>query len=558
MVGGWGGRVPANGSGRFGTDQSLRAITGFTGHGSIALCAPSCQSRTRGLRPQAFAEDHPVPIRSLPPFRDLPAFLTFLEGKGQIHRIREPVSTVHTVTEIHRRVIEKGGPVLVFERPIRADGTISTIPLVTNLFGTVERVALGFGIGTEDLRPLGEALAELRSPSAPNSLRDLLKRLPLARAALRTRPAETSSAPVQEVVITGAEVDVTQIPVQTCWPGEPAPLITWPLVITCPPGEFEPTHANVGVYRMQVLGPDRLIMRWLAMRGGAQHFRRWQAQGRDMPVAVAIGTDPATILSAVMPLPEGISELTFAGLVRGERPRLTKAVSVPLMVPADAEIVIEGVVSATETAPEGPYGDHTGYYNSVEPFPVMRVTAITRKSKPVYLSTFTGRAPDEPSVMGAAMNEMFIPVVKRQFPEIVDVWLPPEACSYRIAVVAFKKSYPGHARRLMMALWSVLPQFTMTKLIIAVDADVKAREWSDVMWAVATRSDPSRDLLVLTDTPIDYLDFASPKAGLGGKLGIDATTKIGTETEREYGQVLGMSSDVAAVVDAIWPKLGLK
>jgi 4-hydroxy-3-polyprenylbenzoate decarboxylase len=499
-----------------------------------------------------------VPVRSLPAFRDLPAFLTFLEGKGQLHRIKEPISTVHAITEIHRRVIEKGGPALVFEKPVLPDGTVSDIPLVTNVFGTVERVALGFGITPDQLGPLGDALAELRSPSAPQSLRDLLDRLPLARAALRTRPAETSSAPVQEVVIKGPDVDVTRLPVQTCWPDEPAPLITWPLVITCPPGQLDANHANVGVYRIQVLGPDRLIMRWLAMRGGAQHFRRWQAIGHDMPVAIAIGADPATMLSAVMPLPENVSELTFAGLVRGERPRLTKAATVPLLVPADAEIVIEGLVSATETAPEGPYGDHTGYYNSVEQFPVMRVTAITRKAKPLYLSTFTGRAPDEPSVMGAAMNEMFIPVVKRQFPEIVDVWLPPEACSYRIAVVALKKSYPGHARRLMMALWSVLPQFTMTKLIIAVDADVNARDWSDVMWAVATRADASRDLVVLTDTPIDYLDFASPKAGLGGKLGIDATTKIGTETDREFGKVLKMSSDVEAVVDAIWPRLGLK
>jgi 4-hydroxy-3-polyprenylbenzoate decarboxylase len=410
-------------------------------------------------------------------------------------------------------------------------------------------------VDPDGLRGLGEALAELREPRPPQNLVDAWGQLPLARAALSMRPRQASAG--RRTVVTGSAVDLGRLPIQICWPGEPAPLITWPLVVTRPPDSTGVDDYNVGVYRMQVLGRDQAIMRWLAHRGGARHHHRWKAIGEPMPVAVVIGTDPATILSAVLPLPETLSELRFSGLLRGQRPRLMPCASVPLVVPAEAEIVIEGFVSAHETAPEGPFGDHTGYYNAVEQFPVMRVTAITMRSNPMYLSTFTGRAPDEPSRIGEALNEVFVPILKRQFPEVRDAWLPPEACSYRIAVVSIAKRYPGQARRVMLGLWSLLPQFTYTKLLILVDEDIDVRSWNDVMWAVATRSDPSRDLITISDTPIDYLDFASPRTGLGGKLGIDATNKIGSETDREWGEVLTMDTAIVAQVDAIWNRLGL-
>jgi 4-hydroxy-3-polyprenylbenzoate decarboxylase len=494
--------------------------------------------------------------RVKPPFPDLRAFTAYLESRGQLLRIRKPVSVVHELTEIHRRVLAAGGPALLIERPIKADGQPSEMPILVNLFGTVERVACGLGIEPDHLGDLGETLAEMREPAPPQSFSDALSKLPMARAAMAMRPKVAKTIPAQDVVLTGDAIDLNRLPVQIPWPNEPAPLITWPLVITRPP-EGVPGADNVGVYRMQVLGRDRVIMRWLAHRGGAKHHHQWQKQGRDMPVAVVIGADPAMILSAVLPLPENLSEIKFSGLLRGERPNLAPCVSIPLSVPADAEIVIEGIVSATETAPEGPYGDHTGYYNAVEPFPVMRVTAITMRRDPIYLSTYTGRPPDEPSRIGEALNDVFLPVARRAFPEIVDLWLPPEACSYRIAVASIHKRYPGQARRLMMGLWSMLPQFSYTKFLIIVDADINVREWADVMWAVSTRSDPSRDLVSISDTPIDYLDFASPKSGLGGKLGIDATNKIGAETDREWGEVLSMDPAVMARVDALWPQLGL-
>jgi len=496
--------------------------------------------------------------RDVPCFRDLSDFLRFIESRGELRRIRERVSVVHEVTEIHRRVLSANGPALLFEQPVRADGRASEIPLLTNLFGTVERIAWGMGIVPERLEQLGELMAELRAPRPPNSIRDAFDKLPLARAALATRPRTRAGAPVQECVTMGPDIDLSRLPVQICWPGEPAPLITWPLVITVPPDSATADQEeNVGVYRMQVLGRDRTVIRWLAHRGGARHHQQWKAIGRDMPVAIVIGADPATILAAVLPLPETMSELRFAGILRGERPDLTPCLTVPIAVPAEAEIVIEGFVSATETAPEGPYGDHTGYYNSVEEFPVMRVTAVTSRRQPVYLSTFTGRPPDEPSRIGEALNRLFVPLIRQQFPEVTDCWLPPEACSYRIAVAAIKKRYPGQARRLMLGLWSMLPQFSYTKLLIVVDDDIDIRDWQSVMWAVSTRSDASRDLVTLTDTPIDYLDFASPKSGLGGKLGIDATTKIPPETDREWGVPLAMDPAVVARVDSMWANLGL-
>ena len=502
-------------------------------------------------------EPLPLPIRNLPRFRDLSAFLTHLDAAGQLRRISEPVSVVHEITEIHRRVIAADGPVLLFERPIQLDGTVSRMPLLTNLFGTVERVAWGLGVEERNLPALGRMLAELREPRPPRGLAEAWQALPLARAALSMRPREHRRALVQELVFRGDAIDLTALPVQLCWPGEPAPLITWPLVLTAPPEPSSEDEGNLGVYRMQVLGRDRAILRWLAHRGGARHHAQWRRLGREMPVAVVIGADPATILSAVLPLPETVPEIRFSGLLRGERPALARCVSVPLSVPAEAEIVIEGLVSPDDTAPEGPFGDHTGYYNAVEPFPVMRVTAVTMRRTPLYLSTFTGRAPDEPSRIGEALNVLFLPLLKRQFPEVVDVWLPPEACSYRIAVVAISKRYPGQARRLMLGLWSLLPQFSYTKLVIIVDADINPRDWAQVMWAVATRADASRDLVTITDTPIDYLDFASPKPGLGGKLGIDATNKLPPETEREWGRPMAMDPKVVARIDQLWPALGL-
>ncbi len=498
-----------------------------------------------------------MPRRDLPLFRDLRGFTSYLEEHGELVRVREPVSVVHEITEIHRRTLQAGGPALLFESPVLPDGAVATIPVLVNLFGTTQRVAWGFGLESTRLRELGNELAELREPRPPRDFADAMSKLPLARAAMMMRPKQAGTAPAQEVVFRGDSVDLSLLPAQVCWPGEPGPLITWPLVITRPPDGETDDETNVGVYRMQIIGRNRAILRWLAHRGGARHHHQWKARGTDMPVAVAIGADPATILSAVLPLPDALSELRFAGLLRGERLRLSPCITVPIMAPSDAEIIIEGLVSPEETAPEGPFGDHTGYYNAVEDFPVMRVTAITMRRKPVYLSTFTGRPPDEPSRIGEVLNDLFVPLVKKQLPEVIDLWLPPEACSYRIAIASIDKRYPGHARRIMLALWSLLPQLSYTKFLILVDGDINVRNWPDVMWAVSTRSDPSRDLLTLTDTPIDYLDFASPKPGLGGKLGIDATTKVGVETTREWGRVLDMDDGTIARVNALWDRLGL-
>jgi len=495
--------------------------------------------------------DAPIPRR----FDSLQDFVALLERRARLKRISEPVSLVHEVTEIHRRVLAEDGPALLFERPVDAAGRVQSIPLLANLFGTRERIEWGFGLETGGLPHLAAFLAGLRDPQPPRSMRDAWEKLPHLRAALSMNPRTIRSPSCQRIVWQGGALDLDRLPIQTCWPGEPAPLVSWPLVITQAPDD--PADINVGIYRMQKLGRDRLIVRWLAHRGGARHHRLWQAAGRDMPVAVVIGADPATILSAVMPLPDGMSELSFAGVLRGRRQETARGVTVALPVPASAEIVLEGTVSISETAEEGPYGDHTGYYNSVERFPVMTLSAITTRKNPLYLSTYTGRPPDEPSKLGEAMNALFVPLVKRQFPEIRDLWLPPEACSYRAMVVAIDKRYPGQARRVMMGLWSTLPQFSYTKLIVAVDDDIDVRSWPDVIWALSTRFDASRDLMLVENTPIDYLDFASPKSGLGGKLGLDATTKIGSETEREWGRVLTMAPEVSARVDGLWASLGL-
>lgn len=500
-----------------------------------------------------------MPVRDLPLFRDLRDFLGYVSRDGELVRVSTPVSLVHEMTEIHRRVVGSGGPVLRFEHANNAAGQRATMPVIVNLFGTTARVAAGLGVLPERLPVIGEALAALRGNQPINGFRDAMDRLPVLQAGLKTRPQIVSRPVVHQVIHSGANIDLGYLPIQTCWPGEPGPLITWPLVVTRPPDAdiADISRVNLGVYRMQVLERDRLIMRWLANRGGAAHHRAWVERQSDMPVAVVIGADPATMLAAVMPLPENLSELSLAGFLRGERPRVAPATSVPLMVPADAEIVIEGWVCSRETALEGPFGDHTGYYNQVERFPVMRVTAITRRHEPLYVSTFTGRPPDEPSVIGEALNVIALPLIRQQFPEIVDLYLPAAACSYRLAVVAIKKRYAGHAQRVMMGLWGMLPQFSYTKGIVVVDDDIDVRSGADVLWAISTRADASRDLTLLERTPIDYLDFASPEPGLGGKLGLDATRKIGEETRREWGRTLMMSADVQARVNKLWPTLGI-
>ncbi|HXQ45104.1 MAG TPA: UbiD family decarboxylase, partial [Caulobacteraceae bacterium] len=438
-------------------------------------------------------------------------------------------------------------------------------PCLANLFGTVGRVAAGVTLGgTErtsaaELRQVGELLAYLRQPEPPRGMKDALELLPLARTVMSMRPKTVRSAPVQEVVLTGDDIDLAQLPVQTCWPGEPAPLITWPLVVTKGPGEAREDDYNLGIYRMQVIGKDRTLMRWLAHRGGAQHHRRWKEAGRPepLPACAVIGADPGTILAAVTPVPDTLSEYQFAGLLRGAKVDLVRAKTVPLLVPAQAEMVIEGHVLLDEYADEGPYGDHTGYYNAVERFPVFQVSAITMRRDPIYLTTYTGRPPDEPSILGEALNEVFIPLFQQQFPEIVDFWLPPEGCSYRIAVVSIRKAYPGHAKRVMLGVWSYLRQFMYTKWVIVVDADIDARDWKDVMWAISTRMDPARDITLIENTPIDYLDFASPESGLGSKIGLDATDKWPPETHRDWGRPIAMDPDVVATVTAKWAKLGL-
>ena len=492
------------------------------------------------------------------PYDSLRDFLRELEQRGDLKRITAPVSTVLEITEIHRRVLAAGGPALLFENVIRADGTPSPMPVLVNLFGTVDRVALGMDRTRDQLRRVGETLAFLKQPEPPGGWREAAAMLPLLKTVLAMKPRTVSKAPCQEVILRGEEIDLRQLPIQTCWPGEPAPLITWPLVVTKGPTGKREDSTNLGIYRMQVLGRDRTLMRWLKHRGGAQHFQRWQGSKREpLPAAAVLGADPGTILAAVTPVPDTLSEYQFAGLLRGKKVELVDCVSIPLQVPAEAEIVLEGHVLLDEYGDEGPYGDHTGYYNSVEPFPVFQISAITMRRNPIYLSTFTGRPPDEPSVLGEALNEVFIPLLQQQFPEIVDFWLPPEGCSYRIAVISMKKAYPGHAKRVMMGAWSFLRQFLYTKFLIIVDHDINARSWQDVMWAISTRMDPARDITVLENTPIDYLDFASPESGLGGKLAMDATNKLPPETHREWGRILEMDAEVVRRIDNLWKKLSI-
>lgn len=492
------------------------------------------------------------------PYRSLRDFVERLEQAGRLVRVRHPVSPVLEMTEIQTRLLAEGGPAVLFEKVLRPDGGDYGMPVLVNLFGTVERVAWGMDREPHQLREVGETLAFLRQPEPPGGFREAVEMLPLLKTVMAMKPKTVGRAPCQEVVLQGDDIDLDELPIQTCWPGEPAPLITWPLVVTRGPGKRREDDFNLGIYRMQKLGKNRTLMRWLKHRGGAQHHQRWKAEKREpLPAAVVLGADPGTILAAVTPVPDTLSEYQFAGLLRGRKVELVDCRTVPLKVPAEAEIVLEGHVSLEDYGDEGPYGDHTGYYNSVEPFPVFTISAITRRQNPIYLSTFTGRPPDEPSVLGEALNEVFIPLLRQQFPEIVDFWLPPEGCSYRIAVISMKKAYPGHAKRVMLGAWSYLRQFMYTKWVIVVDEGVDARDWKDVWWAVSTKMDPARDITVLENTPIDYLDFASPESGLGSKIGLDATDKWPPETKREWGEVLRMDQAVVERVSSLWGELGL-
>ncbi len=497
-------------------------------------------------------------------YKSMREFLAMLEGERKLVRVTEPVSTVLEMTEIQTRLLATQGPAVLFEHALQPDGRRAEMPALANLFGTVERVAMGVTMEgktrrtARDLREVGELLAFLRQPEPPRGLKEAFDLLPLAKTVMQMRPGRAGRAPCQDIVLEGDAIDLGRLPIQTCWPGEPAPLITWPLIVTKGPSESRQDAYNLGIYRMQVLGKDKAIMRWLAHRGGAQQYKRWKdARPEPLPAAAVIGADPGTILAAVTPVPDTLSEYQFAGLMRGRKLDLVPCKTIPIEVPAEAEIVIEGHVLLDEYADEGPYGDHTGYYNSVERFPVFKVSAITMRRDPIYLTTFTGRPPDEPSVLGEALNEVFIPLLRQQFPEIVDFWLPPEGCSYRIAVISMKKAYPGHAKRVMMGAWSYLRQFMYTKWVIVVDDDINARDWKDVMWAISTRMDPGRDITVIDRTPIDYLDFASPESGLGSKIGLDATNKLPPETHREWGEKIRMEQAVIDTVTDKWSRLGL-
>ncbi len=485
-------------------------------------------------------------------YNDLRDFIEQLESLGELRRIQAEVDPYLEVTEICDRTLRSQGPALLFEN---VKG--SEFPLLGNLFGTPRRVALGMGEeSVEALREIGKLLATLKEPDPPKGVKDAWDKLPLYRKVLDMAPKEIKRPPCQELVIEADAVDLSRIPIQTCWPGDAGPLITWGLVVTRGPDK---PRQNLGIYRMQVIGKNRVIMRWLAHRGGALDFRDWQQAhpGEPFPIAVALGADPATTLAAVTPVPDTLSEYAFAGLLRGGRSEVARCLLSDLQIPASAEFILEGHILPEDTALEGPFGDHTGYYNEVETFPVFTIQRISHRHRPIYHSTYTGRPPDEPAILGVALNEVFVPILQKQFPEIVDFYLPPEGCSYRMAVVSMKKQYPGHAKRVMLGIWSYLRQFMYTKFVIVTDDDVNVRSWQDVIWAMTTRMDPVRDTTTIENTPIDYLDFASPVSGLGSKIGFDATNKWPGETNREWGQPIIMSSEVKQRVDAIWESLGI-
>jgi 4-hydroxy-3-polyprenylbenzoate decarboxylase len=486
-------------------------------------------------------------------YGDLRDFISKLEARDLLARIEYPVSPYLEMTTVSDRVLQSAGPALYFSNPKGY-----TTPVLTNLFGTVERVALGMGRESiKDLRDIGVLLSALKEPEPPTGFKDAFGKLPLLKQALNMAPKYVNRAVCQKNVIEKDEVDLTKLPIQTCWPEDVAPLITWGLVTTKGPYQ---NRENMGVYRQQVLSKNKLIMRWLSHRGGALDYLDWQKEHpkERFPIAVTLGADPATMLAAVTPVPDSLSEYAFAGLLRGQRSELVKCIGNDLHVSANAEYILEGYLEPGVEAPEGPFGDHTGYYNEVQNFPVFTVERITHRDEPIYLSTYTGRPPDEPAILGLALNEVFVPLLQKQFPEIVDFYLPPEGCSYRLAVVTIKKQYPGHAKRIMMAVWSFLRQFMYTKFVIVCDDDVNARHWPDVVWAMTTRMDPSRDTVMIENTPIDYLDFASPVSGLGSKMGLDATSKWSGETDREWGRAIHMDDEVLSRVDGYWDKLGLK
>lgn len=485
-------------------------------------------------------------------YHDLREFIALLEEQGELKRIQHPVDPYLEITEICDRTLKRGGPALLFENVKGHE-----MPVLGNLFGTERRVALGMGREqVSDLRDVGQWLSYLKEPEPPKGFKELIDKLPIFKQVLNMPTKKRRKAPCQEVVLEGDAVDLDQLPIQHCWPGDAAPLVTWGLTVTKGPYK---KRQNLGIYRQQKLGKNKIIMRWLSHRGGALDYREWQEvhPGQPYPVAVALGCDPATMLGAVTPVPDSLSEYAFAGLLRGSRTEVTRCISNELEVPASAEIVLEGYLMPGETAVEGPYGDHTGYYNETDEFPVMTITHLTHRRDPIYHSTFTGRPPDEPAVMGKALNEVFVPILQKQFPEIVDFYLPPEGCSYRMAVVTMKKQYAGHAKRVMMGVWSFLRQFMYTKFVVVCDEDIDPRNWEDVIWAITTRMDPVRDTVMMENTPIDYLDFASPVAGLGSKMGLDATHKWPGETDREWGQVITMDPAVKTHVDEIWDQLGI-
>jgi 4-hydroxy-3-polyprenylbenzoate decarboxylase len=495
-------------------------------------------------------------------YADLRDFLKQLEAIGELRRVTVPVDTHLEMTEIADRVLRAGGPALLFEQP-HTQGKAHSVPVLVNLFGTPRRVALGMGLAAEgadawqtQMREVGQLLGYLKEPEPPKGLRDAWDKWPVLKQVLNMAPKTTRHGLCQEVVWEGEEVDLARLPIQHCWPGDVAPLITWGLVVTRGP---QKTRQNLGIYRQQVLGRNRVIMRWLAHRGGALDFREFQQAnpGKPFPVSVVLGCDPATILGAVTPVPDTLSEYQFAGLLRGGRTELTQCIGNDLQVPANAEIVLEGVIHPGDMAREGPYGDHTGYYNEVAEFPVFTIERITMRRDPIYHSTYTGKPPDEPAMLGLALNEVFVPLLQKQFPEIADFYLPPEGCSYRMAVVSLRKAYPGHAKRVMFGIWSFLRQFMYTKFIVVVDDDIDVRSWQEVIWAITTRVDAARDTLIAENTPIDYLDFASPVSGLGSKMGIDATSKWPGETQREWGRLIHMDDEVKSRVDAMWASLGL-
>ena len=485
-------------------------------------------------------------------YKDLRDFIALLESKGELKRIHQEIDPYLEMTEICDRTLKAGGPALLFENPKG-----HTMPVLGNLFGTPDRVAMGMGReSVSELREVGEWLAYLKEPEPPKGFKELMEKVPIFKQVLNMPTKRLRKSPCQEIVLTGDDVDLSQIPIQHCWPGDVAPLITWGLTITQGPYK---KRQNLGIYRQQVLSKNKLIMRWLSHRGGALDFKEFQElhPGENYPVSVALGADPATILGAVTPVPDSLSEYAFAGLLRGSRTEVVKSISNDLDVPAGAEIILEGYIAPGEMAEEGPYGDHTGYYNETDSFPVFTVTHITMRKDAIYHSTYTGRPADEPAVLGVALNEVFVPILKKQYPEIVDFYLPPEGCSYRMAIVTIKKQYPGHAKRVMLGVWSFLRQFMYTKFVIVCDDDINARDWNDVIWAITTRMDPARDTTLIENTPIDYLDFASPVSGLGSKMGMDATNKWPGETDREWGVPIVMDEKVKQRVDDLWDELGI-